>query len=87
VDASGNLNATIFSVKQSDLNNASAFVLTMEPEPDPDNSTSPFLLKSLVGMIPNPAIDHSDYMMNLNLSSFPTGSASRVSSSGNSGGY
>ena len=53
-------------------------------EPDPDNSTSPFLLKPLVGMIPNPAMDHTVYMMNLNLASFPVGTAMRGSNGGGS---
>jgi hypothetical protein len=46
-------------------------------EPDPDNSADPFLLKPLVGAIPNPAADHVTYMMNVNLGSFPTGTATR----------
>ena len=47
-------------------------------EPDPDNSPAPFLLKPLVAVIPNPAMDHTTYMMNSNvLNSFPTGTATR----------
>jgi hypothetical protein len=46
-------------------------------EPDPDNSDDPFLLKPLVGSIPNPAIDHTLYAMSLNAPSFPTGTATR----------
>jgi len=47
-------------------------------EPDPDNSTAPFLLKPLVGDIPSPAMDHVTYTMNSNVSnSFPTGNATR----------
>jgi len=46
-------------------------------EPSPDNSTAPFTLKPLVGNIPVGAADHKTYMMNTNLSSFPTGSATR----------
>ena len=47
-------------------------------EPDPDNSTSPFLLKPLVGSIPVAAMDHTTYMMNSNVTnSFPTGTATR----------
>lgn len=45
-------------------------------EPDPDNSPAPFLLKPLVGPIPDPAIDHQTYEMNQNLS-FPEGTVSR----------
>jgi hypothetical protein len=78
------MNAPMNLTFPTNLSGATA-VITVEP--DPDNSTSPFLLKPLVGMIPSQAMDHVDYTMNLNLSSFPTGSASRVSSSGNSGGY
>ncbi|MCZ6702270.1 MAG: T9SS type A sorting domain-containing protein [Ignavibacteria bacterium] len=47
-------------------------------EPDPDNSTAPFLLKPFVGGIPSPAMDHVTYMMNSNVAnSFPTGTATR----------
>ena len=47
-------------------------------EPDPDNSTAPFLLKPLVASVPSPAMDHVTYMMNSNVSnSFPTGTATR----------
>ena len=47
-------------------------------EPDPDNSTAPFLLKPLVGGIPSNAMDHVTYMMGSNVSnSFPTGTAMR----------
>jgi hypothetical protein len=47
-------------------------------EPDPDNSSSPFLLKPLVAGIPVDAMDHVTYMMNSNVTnSFPTGTATR----------
>ena len=46
-------------------------------EPDPDNSPNPFTLKPLVGNIPATAIDHTNYNMNANLSSFPTGTVTR----------
>jgi hypothetical protein len=47
-------------------------------EPDPDNSTAPFLLKPLVGGIPSNAMDHVTYMMGSNVAnSFPTGTAMR----------
>jgi hypothetical protein len=46
-------------------------------EPDPDNSTSPFTLKPLVGDIPMNATDHTNYAMSTNLSSFPTGIVTR----------
>lgn len=44
-------------------------------EPSPDDDPSPYTLKPLVGMIPANAVDHTTYMMSLNLSSFPTGTA------------
>jgi hypothetical protein len=50
-------------------------VITIEP--DPDNSTSPFTLKPLVGDIPMNATDHTNYSMSTNVSSFPTGTATR----------
>lgn len=46
-------------------------------EPSPDNSPNPFTLKPLVGGIPMSATDHTTYAMSKNLSSFPTGSATR----------
>lgn len=46
-------------------------------EPFPDNSPAPFTLKPLVGNIPSNATDHTTYMMNTNVGSFPTGSVSR----------
>jgi hypothetical protein len=47
-------------------------------EPDPDNSTAPFLLKPLVGGIPSNAMDHVTYMMDSNVAnSIPTGTAIR----------
>ena len=45
-------------------------------EPVPDNSTAPFLLKPLVSMISNDALDHTPYQMGQNLS-FPTGTVNR----------
>jgi hypothetical protein len=44
-------------------------------EPSPDDDPAPFTLKPLVGMIPANAVDHTTYMMSLNLGSFPTGIA------------
>ena len=52
-------------------------VAVISIEPSPDNSSAPFLLKPLVGMIPSNATDHVTYMMDKNLSSFPVGSAKR----------
>lgn len=47
-------------------------------EPDPDNHPSPFLLKPLVGNVPDPALDHTSYDMTNNaLNSSPTGKAVR----------
>jgi hypothetical protein len=45
-------------------------------EPDPDNSSAPFLLKPLVGDIPVNATDHMTYNLGQNLN-FPTGTVSR----------
>lgn len=50
-------------------------VITIEPFPD--NSPAPFLLKPLIGNIPNPATDRVTYNMNLNATTFPTGMATR----------
>lgn len=47
-------------------------------EPEPDNSEAPFLLKPLVAGIPDPAMDHTLYMMGLNVSSLPTGTVTRT---------
>jgi hypothetical protein len=44
-------------------------------EPSPDDDSAPYTLKPLVGSIPANAVDHTTYMMGLNLASFPTGSA------------
>jgi hypothetical protein len=52
-------------------------VAVISIEPSPDNSANPFTLKPLVGDIPVNAVDHTTYMMNANLSSFPTGTVSR----------
>jgi len=52
-------------------------VAVISIEPSPDNSSAPFSLKPLVGDIPMNAVDHTTYMMNTNLSSFPTGTVSR----------
>ena len=52
-------------------------VSVVSVEPYPDNSPAPFLLKPLVGVIPNPATGHFTYSMNLNPGSFPIGMAQR----------
>ena len=46
-------------------------------EPSPDNSSAPFTLKPLVGAIPSDATNGTPYDMDLNLASFPSGTASR----------
>ncbi len=47
-------------------------------EPDPDNSTAPFLLKPLIGSIPNGATDHISYPMGNNMhNTMITGVASK----------
>ncbi len=55
--------------------NLSGGIVVITVEPYPDNSPAPFLLKPLVRMIPNPAMQHFTYGMNLNPASFPTGTA------------
>ena len=52
-------------------------VAVISIEPDPDNSSNPFILKPLVGDIPINATDHLNYNMGTNLSSFPTGTVTR----------
>ncbi len=47
VDGNGNLSTNTFAVDQSDLDNATKFVLTIEPEPD--SSTSPSNVHILAG--------------------------------------
>ncbi|MTI88049.1 MAG: anti-sigma factor [Balneolaceae bacterium] len=44
-------------------------------EPNPDDSPSPFVLKPLVGDIPDPAEDHVSYNLSSNTDSFVSGSA------------
>jgi hypothetical protein len=44
-------------------------------ELSPDNDPEPFTLKPLFGLTPSNATDHTIYKMNLNLDSFPKGSA------------
>lgn len=46
-------------------------------EPSPDNSTAPFALKPLVGMIDANAVDHTPYTMGNNASAAPTGTVSK----------
>ena len=45
-------------------------------EPDPDDASTPFTLKPLVGTIPTDAVDHTTYSLGGNLASLPTGTAS-----------
>ena len=47
-------------------------------EPNPDNSPLPFLLKPLLGNVPDPATDHTLYMMTNNaVATNPTGTTTR----------
>ena len=46
-------------------------------EPYPDNGPEPFAIKPLIDMIPEDAMDHHAYMMDLNPGSFPTGMAKK----------
>ena len=50
-------------------------VITIEP--DPDNDAGPFFMKPLTGNIPSGAMDHTNYPLNLNMGTFPVGTASR----------
>jgi len=69
------VNAPIGFTFPTDL---SGMTVVISIEPDPDNSTAPFLLKPLVGGIPSNAMDHVTYMMDSNVAnSFPTGTAMR----------
>ncbi len=56
--------------------NLAGGVAVISIEPVPDNSPNPFLLKPLVGDIPQNALDHTTYSIGKNLS-FPTGSVTR----------
>jgi hypothetical protein len=69
------MNAPMNQMFPTDISGGTAVISV---EPDPDNSPGPFLLKPLVGAIPNPAMDHTLYMMDLNMPSFPTGTATRA---------
>ncbi len=57
--------------------NLAGMVAVISIEPFPDNSTNPFTLKPLLKAIPTNAIDHTTYELDLNLGSFPTGTATR----------
>lgn len=61
VDGSGNLSKTSFSVAKSDLENATAFVLTIEPMPDSDPAPSSvhILAGDFSGSNASLTIDHS----------------------------
>lgn len=60
VDASGNLSQTTFNVAKSDIDAATAFVLTIEPmsDPDPAPSAVHVLAGDFSGMEANLTIDH-----------------------------
>ncbi len=69
------LNAPSGLAFPTDLSETTAVISV---EPDPDNSTAPFLLKPLVGTVPTNAVDHTSYSMNNNSAATnPTGTASR----------
>ena len=51
-------------------------MVVISVEPVPDNSSAPFAIKPLVGMIDVNAADHTIYSMDQNLV-FPTGTATR----------
>ncbi len=58
--------------------NLAGRTVAISVEPDPDNSPHPFILKPLIGKVPDPAMDHTVYDMTNNAStSNPTGKASR----------
>lgn len=53
-------------------------LIVLSVEPEPDNSDMPFLLKPLVALVPNPAMDHIVYAMDNNAEETnPTGVAIR----------
>lgn len=54
----------------TDLSDAT---IVISIEPVPDNSDAPFLLKPLVGTVPSSALDHTPYILDQNLTSFPSG--------------
>jgi len=68
------LNAPMNLTFPTDISEGTAVISI---EPFPDNSPNPFTLKPLVGNIPMGAADHTTYMMNTNIGSFPTGMATR----------
>ena len=66
------LNAPAGLVFPTDLSGGTA-VISIEPEPD--DAAAPFTLKPLVGAIPGDAVDHVLYDLDLNVVSFPSGTA------------
>ncbi len=54
-------------------------------EPSPDDASTPFTLKPLVGSIASDATDHVTYSMDNNSSVFPTGSVTMVVNSASAG--
>ena len=60
VNASGDLSQTSFEVSAEDLENASTFVLTIEPSPDPDPAPSDvhILAGDFTGNSANLSVDH-----------------------------
>ena len=50
----------------------SGMVAVVSIEPEPDDGPAPFVLKPLVGQIPDPASDHTNYDMANQAADFPT---------------
>ncbi len=83
---SGNMDAPPFPGEDF-LNNAPSGIVfpvdlsggkvVISIEPVPDNSPAPFVLKPLAADVSPTAMDHLVYNMSQNLSSFPTGTASK----------
>lgn len=55
----------------------SGATLVISIEPNPDNASTPFAFKPLVGKTPSPAMDHVNYALSFNAASFPTGTVTR----------
>ncbi|OJJ18719.1 hypothetical protein BKI52_24250 [marine bacterium AO1-C] len=57
--------------------NLSGATIVVSVEPVPDNSSAPFTLKPLTGMVPATAMGGTNYSLAFSATSFPTGSVSR----------
>ena len=51
--------------------------LVISIEPSPDNNALPFAFKPLVATMPSPAVDHTNYSMTYQASTFPSGTVMR----------